>query len=106
MGGRDEQFVAESSVKPACTDDPCIGVNLRHVESGYHAKQIGNISRTRTRNVRRCDYKYCGGCPRYFLLCLGYGGHFGIHQVFEAQAGQTWGRCLRPSRNEQEEEHR
>ena len=65
-----QEFVAETSVKPAGINGPGVGINLRHIESGNHAQQIGNVGGAGTRNVGRGDDENGGGCPRYFLLGL------------------------------------
>ena len=93
----DQKLIAEPPIQPPGGNCPGIGIDLRDVESGNHAQQAGNIGRPGPMNVCCSDDKDCGSGPGYLLFGLGYGSHFGVHQIFKAQVSQVGACGLRPN---------
>ena len=57
-----EQLVGVLAVESARRDSPGLGVDASHLDSWHHAKEIGNVGRSRAPDIFARQDIYRGGC--------------------------------------------
>ena len=90
---QNEELVGVLSVEAAGADGPFVSIDLRYVKAGNHAQQIWNVECARVANILLRDDEDSRRGLGKLLLPFGYGGHFNVHQVFEALLGKVGGLC-------------
>ena len=83
-----QQLIGVFVIEAASGDRPCATLDLRDVETGNHAQQIGNARHSGAANVFLGDHVNSGRGLRELLFLLRNGGDLDVHEVFKTGVGE------------------